>query len=454
MTRSGRLFLSGRALLLATFGLVFVAVISIAAFLFVDARVETILTARRAAIVDSEILWLKLIDREEGRQALIRAIERRVALPNDDLAIHALIDAQGRYLAGDVDWPNGLVPDGAWRPIETYARKQGQKIEGFGRALALYDGAKVLVGRDSTAQRDVQSALVEALLIALVVLFVVALALGVFLNQLVLTRIDAIAATARRIIAGNMHERIPVRDGTSEFDRLSGVLNTMLDANETHIEQMRMVTDAIAHDLRLPLQRVKADLDRASQTQDDAVRQQAFARANGEMDDALATFNALLDITRAEVGIGREDFEEVDLAALARDVVELFEPVAEDKGQSLRAEVTPASIRGQSTLLRQALGNLIQNAIKYAPEGTSICVRLERANNRTRLTVEDSGPGIPEGERETALRPFGRLARDSATDGKGLGLALVAACAKLHKGKLTLETAAPGLRAVIDLPAS
>lgn len=453
MTRSRRMFLSTRALVLGALGLAFVAIISAAAFLYFEARVDAILTARQAVVVDSEIRFLELLDREEGRQALIRTIARRILLTNDDFAIHALVGANGKYIAGDVDWPDGMVPDGKWRPIESNARNQGGQINGFGRALKLQDGAQVLVGRDHTAQHSVQSALREALMTALGVLFLVAGALGYFLNRLVLSRIDTIAATARRIIAGDMHQRVPARGRNDEFDRLSNVLNTMLDANETHIGQMRLVTDAIAHDLRLPLQRVKADLERAALSNDSTVREQAFARANAEMDDALATFNALLDITRAETGIGREDFEEVDLAKLARDVVELFEPVAEDKGQTLSAALQPTRIRGQGALLRQALGNLIQNAIKFAPEGAAIRVRLERAGNRTQLIVEDNGPGISAEEHETALRPFGRLARDKATDGKGLGLALVAACAKLHKGKLVLEAAAPGLRAIVDLPA-
>jgi signal transduction histidine kinase len=447
------MFLSARALGFAASALAFVAIMSVAAFLYFEARVDAILTARQAVVVDSEIRFLELLDREEGRQALARAIARRILLTNDDFAIHALVGADGNYIAGDVDWPDGMVADGKWRPIESNARKQGGQINGFGRALKLHDGAQVLVGRDHTAQHSVQSALREALLTALGVLFLVAGALGYFLNRQVLSRIDTIAATAGRIIAGDIHERIPVRDQANEFDHLSGVLNAMLDANETHIGQMRLVTDAIAHDLRLPLQRVKADLERAALSDDKSVREQAFARANVEMDDALSTFNALLDITRAETGIGREDFEDVDLAELARDVVELFEPVAEDKGQTLTVELQPAKIHGQGALLRQALGNLIQNAIKYAPEGAAIRVRLERAGDRTHLIVEDSGPGIPAEEQETALRPFGRLSRDSATDGKGLGLALVAACAKLHKGKLVLETATPGLRAIVDLPA-
>lgn len=452
MTNSWRLFLSGHALAFVVLGVIFIAAISVGAFLFVDARVEAILNARQAAVVDSEIRLMQLIDREEGRAALVRLITRRTNLPDDDLAIHALVDAEGRYRAGDVDWPERIVADGSWQPIFTYGRQHGTEISGFGRAITLPDGAKVLVGRDQTARRSVEAALVEAMTIALLVLFSVALGLAIFLNRLVLDRIDAIAGTARRIIAGSLHERIPMLNQGGELNRLSGVLNEMLDANQTHIDQMRMVTDAIAHDLRLPLQRVKADLERAQASSDAEERQTAFAAADSEIDGALATFNALLDITRAEAGVGTENFDAVALGDLVRDVVELFEPVAEDKRQTLRADISPVTLRGQGTLLRQALGNLIQNAIKFAPEGSAIDVSLTHDDASARISVADRGPGIPESERETALRPFGRLARDKASDGKGLGLSMVAACAKLHGGHLILESAEPGLRAIVALP--
>ncbi len=430
----------------------FVAVASVAALLFVDNRAEAILTARQAAVVDSEIRYLQVIDAEEGRQVLVRVITRRAGLANDDLPLHALIDARGRYLAGDVDWPPGLIADGRWRPIETNKRDSGDTISGFGRAVVLPDGARVLIGRDRSAQRALQSALVQAIMIALLVFLAVAAALIVLLNRRVLARIDAIVATARRIIAGNLHERIPARGSTDEFERLGGVLNEMLARNETHIDQMRIVTEAIAHDLRLPLQRVKADLEQAQASADAAARELAFARADDEIDGALATFNALIDITRAESGIGTEAFEMVDLAKVATDVVELFEPVAEDKDQVLTRDIVPASLRGQGTLIRQALGNLVQNAIKFSPEGASITVRLRQTDDAVELTVEDTGPGIAQADQATALRPFGRLPRDVSADGKGLGLALVAACAKLHGGVLRLETGAPGLRAILAFP--
>jgi len=449
--RSRRVFLSRDALIYAGLALALVVASSIGAFLFLESRVESVLLQRQAAIVDSELKLLQLVDREEGRDGLVRSVARRVALPNDDFAIQALIDRNGKYLAGDVDWPPDLIVDGAWRPIQTYART-GVPVIGHGRAIVLPDGAKILVGRDQSAQRVVQSALTEALLVAIAVLLTVAAGLAIFLNRAVLARIDTIAATARRIIGGNLHERIPARGQDSEFDRLTGVLNSMLDRNEAHFEQMRLVTDAIAHDLRVPLQHIKADLERVLVADEKAPREEAVASAVGEIDEALATFNSLLDIARAEAGIGQESFDSVDLAPLVEDVVEVFGPLAEEKRQKLTAHVVPMQVRGQSTLLRQALGNLVHNAIKFSTDGATIAVRLDEHDGDTRIIVEDNGPGIPAAERDTALQPFGRLSRDRPTDGKGLGLALVAACAKLHGGRFMLEDAQPGLRAVIELP--
>jgi signal transduction histidine kinase len=448
---SRRIFFSRDALIYAALGLAFIVASSIAAFLFIDNRVEQILIQRQAAIVDSELKLLQLVDREEGRDGLVRSIARRVAVPNDDFQIQALIDRNGKYLAGDVDWPADVIVDGAWRPIQTYARK-GVPVAGYGRAIVLPDGAKILVGRDQSAQREAQSALAEALLTALGILLAVALALGVFLNRLVLARIDTIATTARRIIGGDLHERIPARGQDSEFDRLTGVLNSMLDRNEEHFNQMRLVTDAIAHDLRGPLQHIKADLDRVLIAEERASREEAVGRAVDEIDEALSTFNALLEIARAEAGIGQEAFDHVDLANLVEDVVEVFGPLAEEKHQKLTAQLMTMDVRGQGTLLRQSLGNLVHNAIKFSPDGASITTRLDNRGGRARIIVEDNGPGIAEGERATALQPFGRLTRDRPTDGKGLGLALVAACAKLHGGRFYLEDANPGLRAIIELP--
>lgn len=451
MSQGQRLFLSRRDILVLAAAIMLVAAASLLAFLYLDSRFESILRARQSAVVDSEVRYFQLIEREEGREALVRAVARRADIANDDLPLHALIDAEGNYLAGDVDWPSGIVADGQWRPIETNRRSDGTRITGHGRAVQLADGARVLVGRDRSAQRSVQSALGEAMMLALVVLLAVASVLVVALNRRVLHHIDAIVSTARRITAGQISQRIPVSPSADEFGQLRGTLNEMLDRNELHIRQMQLVTDAIAHDLRLPLQRVKADLERARQADGDAVRETMLDRAEGEIDEALATFNALIEITRAESGIGRESFEDVDIARLVEDVVELFEPVAEDKEQVLTHSASPLVVKGQGVLIRQALGNLLQNAIKYCPRGARIDVCANADTAHVLIRVTDNGPGVPGDMVDDVLRPFGRLARDAHAQGKGLGLALVQACAKMHGGFLRLEDAGPGLRATLGL---
>lgn len=451
MRQGQRLFLSRRDILVLAAAILLVATSSLLAFLYVDSEFESILRARQAAVVDSEVRYLQLIEQEEGWDALLRAVARRSDIANDDLPLHALIDGQGKFLAGDVDWPAGIVADGQWRPIKTNKRNDGTAITGYGRAVQLANGARVLVGRDRTGQRSVQSALGEAMMIALIVLLGVASVLVVVLNRRVMHHIDAIVSTARRISDGQISQRIPVSSAGDEFGQLRETLNKMLDRNELHLRQMQMVTDAIAHDLRLPLQRVKADFERVRLADSDALRETMLDRAEGEIDEALSTFNALLDITRAESGIGRDSFDAVDVARLVEDLVELFEPVAEDKDQTLTHSVQPLVVKGQGVLIRQALGNLIQNAIKYCPRGARIDVNADVDSDHVLIRVTDNGPGVPGDSIDEVLRPFGRLPRDAHEQGKGLGLALVQACARIHGGFLRLEDAGPGLSATLGL---
>ena len=446
----GKLIVDPRALIVALAALAFVVALSAAAFIYYDLQVESILTTRQSTVVDTEIQLLRLIDKEEGRRNLIRAIARRTGFANDDFAIQALISKDGKYLAGDVDWPKDIVANGTWQRISTYARK-GVLIDGYGRALVLSDGAQVLVGRDRTAQRRVERTLGQAMFAMVFVLLAGTVALGLYLNQLILRRIEAISSSANLILEGDATTRFPNRQET-EFDRLGGVLNDLLDRNSNHLQQMRMVTDAIAHDLRQPLQTIRARLDQAMAAKDELARTDAFLSANAEMDLALSTFDSLLEVARAESGLGKDAFSEIDVETLVRDVIELFEPLAEDKGQKIEATLSPVHLLGQNILLRQSLGNLLQNAIKFAPDNSTIKVTLVQKKDRALLMVEDHGPGIPSSQHALALRPFGRLTRDANSTGKGLGLALVAACIKLHEGALTLEDAQPGLRVRVDLP--
>ena len=453
MNNTLRSFLPNWALVVAMGAAVLVAGVSIGAFEYADYRAERLLAAREATIAEEELKLLEDLYQEEGHNGLIRAVSRRAALPSDNLGMVAIVDQGGALLVGNVVWPSGLSADKQWRPISTTARS-GEMISGFARAIALPDGTRVLVGRNFSANRQFRSSLSEAMIAALATLFAVSLGVGIALNRYVLSRIDTIAKTTSRISRDNLAERIPVSAANTEFDHLSKVLNSMLDRNEVHIAQTRVMTDAIAHDLRIPLQRMRSGLRDASTIADPVKQRVAIEQAIGDADAALSTFNALLAMARAEAGIGKDTFQDVDLARLISDVAELFEPLAEEKGQKLEVITLPLFVHAQAVLLKQATGNLLQNAIKYTQPGGTIVIRLAQVNAKIQLIVEDNGPGIPEAERGHVVQPFGRLARDKNAEGNGLGLALAAAFAKLHDGALRLESANPGLRATIELPSS
>lgn len=451
MNERRRFFLSGQPLAIAVATVSVVVAVSAGAFFYVDNRAERLLSAREATIAEEDLKLLEDLFEEEGRAGLVRAVARRAALPSDNLGIVAVVDELGTNLAGNVEWPGDLRADRTWRPISTTAGS-GETVDGFAIAITLADGARVLAGRDFSADRKFRASLSEAMIVALAALLIASLAVALGLNRLILSRIDAIAGAANRVGRDNLAERIPVGAERSEFDRLAQVLNFMLDRNETHLAQMRTMTDAIAHDLRVPLQRIKAGLRSSASVADPSRQQQAIEAAITDADDALRTFDALLAMARAEAGIGKDVFELVDLARLMNDIAELFGPLAEDKGQRLEVVTLPLFARGQTLLLKQAVGNLVQNAIKYAPPAGTITLRMAAHDRKVLLIVEDNGPGIPEADRAHAIQPFGRLTRDRHIEGSGLGLALAAAFASLHDGALRLDDAHPGLLATLELP--
>lgn len=447
-----RSFLPYPAMALAIGAALFVAGVSVAAFQYVDEYAERLLAQREATIAEEDLKLLRDVFKDEGLDGLIKAVARRAAQPSDNLGIVAIADRYGKVLVGNVDWPPHLKFDGKWRRITT-GGDSDDTVTGYARAIILPDDTRVLVGRNFAFTTSLRTSLSNAMLAALAALLSVTLGLGVWLNRYVLTRIDAIAAATRRISMNNLAERIPVGTSDTEFDHLGATLNSMLDRNQSHIEQMRLMTDAISHDLRLPLQRVRSALNTSMQSSDPDKIKAGIVQAIDDADDALHTFNGLLDIARAEAGVGKDAFCAVDLTALVEEVAELFEPVAEEKGQSLSITTQPLHVWGQSMLLKQMFGNLLDNAIKYTPDNGRISVKLTRDGaSMACLTIEDTGPGIHVSDQDRASQRFGRLDRDSKTDGKGLGLAIATAFVRLHDGNVRLEDANPGLRVVVTIP--
>jgi len=265
-------------------------------------------------------------------------------------------------------------------------------------------------------------------------------------------RLEQINRISQEIRHGDLSRRMPLRRGGDEFDRLSGNLNRMLDQIQTLMEGVRSVSDAIAHDLRTPLARLRTRLERlrhAPPGEVDAGVEQSIQ----ETDSMLATFNALLSIAQLEAGSRRTEFADVDMQALMVDIVDLYEPVAGEKDIDLRLEQhTAVSLHGDRNLLFQAISNLVDNAVKYTPVGGWVQLELLRRGQGLRLVVSDSGPGIPAEERGRVFERFYRLDAHRDSAGNGLGLTLVAAVAKLHDSQLELRDNDPGLRVVWDLP--
>jgi hypothetical protein len=272
---------------------------------------------------------------------------------------------------------------------------------------------------------------------------------------MLLRRTRAIAHTAERIAGGDLSARAPVRPNGDVFDDLGASVNVMLGRIEELMTGMRTVADSIAHDLRSPLTRMKGALARAADSEaSEAVRLQALDDAHVEADAVLATLNALLDIAHAESGLSRENMRQVDVAALVLNIAELFSPVIEDAGQLLVTEAPgiPVLARAHPALLRQAVGNLLHNAVVHAGPGATVSVRVEETSlGRARICVADDGPGVPAEHLGRVQERFVRLETARTTNGSGLGLALVAACAKLHGGRLVLGDNRPGLVAALEL---
>jgi signal transduction histidine kinase len=265
-------------------------------------------------------------------------------------------------------------------------------------------------------------------------------------------RLGSINAAIDQIMGGELSRRLPTRGVGDELDLLAGHVNRMLTSIERSMDDVRRVSDNVAHDLRTPLTRLRNRLE-VVRTEMGPGDEEAVAAAIDEADGLLQTFNALLRIARVESRQRTDGFREVDLAAIALDAAELYSPVAEARGQQLKVAVAPVPVMvGDADLLFQALANLLDNAVKYGPEGGSIRLALSAVGSTATIVVEDNGPGIPEDLRGDALRRFWRLDHSRTSPGSGLGLSLVEAVANLHAAELELADANPGLRVVLRLP--
>jgi signal transduction histidine kinase len=284
---------------------------------------------------------------------------------------------------------------------------------------------------------------------------------GFFVARRVLARVDAMTETSRTIMAGDLSGRLPMVGSGDELDRLAVNLNAMLERIEALMKGFKEVSDNIAHDLKTPLTRLRNRCEEALRAgKNEADYRAALEGTIEESEELIRTFNALLLIARAESGEASRHMTEFDASEIARGMAELYDPLADEKGLTLRVEATgPAAMRGNRELVTQALANLVDNAIKYGAAAANgapseIVVQVQSEGDRIVLSVGDRGPGIAATDRSRVVERFVRLEQSRSEPGSGLGLSLVSAVAYLHGGELRLEDNAPGLRAVLTLPRS
>lgn len=362
-------------------------------------------------------------------------------------------------LAGNLSpWPADAQETAVGWINFSYARGvEGDKEVRPGRAVQaqLLGGFRLLVGRDMKEVNAIESTIRSTLLWALAITGFFGVAGGVWISRNVVRRLEVINRTSREIMSGDLTRRIPMQGSRDELDDLAGNLNQMLEQIERLMMGMREVADNIAHDLRTPLNRLRNKLEGALIGHVSREEQMlALESAITEADGLISTFNSLLLIAEAETGAHRDTLELMDLSEVIHDIADLYEPVAEDRGVTLKF-VAPSriTVRGNRSLLARAAANLVENALKYTPEGGAVTVATGiDSNDRPTFSVRDTGPGIPEGDRERVLDRFVRLERSRNTPGSGLGLSLVAAVARMHEATIDLEDAKPGLLATITFP--
>ena len=297
-------------------------------------------------------------------------------------------------------------------------------------------------------------ALEDSLPIAIALSVLLGLICGGIVAQYVGRRVRGIATVADRVTAGDFKQRIRPSQSRDAFDRLGQQINEMLDRIGSLMDELRMVTDTLAHDLRSPVSRLRSAAHSAAETSDPIERDQQLTSVVRQADSLMRILATALEISRSEALTSRSQFSRFDVGALGAELSEMYDPVAEEAGAMLHFHRPegPVELLGHRQLIAQAVSNLIENAVRYGASGGTIDVTVAEDGKRLSITVADQGPGIPEGRRAEALRRFGRLDSSRSEEGAGLGLALVRAIAHLHDGELALEDNKPGLIAVLRLP--
>ncbi len=423
--------------------------------------------ARQAeATIEAERATLAERYRSQGLAGLSALIRERLSRQPAGPEIYLLAGPDFGPVVGNLSgWPAAAAEPDADGWVRFRLGEQGEYGTvvrwASAKVFRLQGDFHLLVGRDMQETDAIRATIVRTLVWGVGITVLMALVGGAMMGRSTSNRLRDINQAIRRIMAGDLAQRIPRNDSGDEFDRLAGNLNQMLDRIEVLMDGVRQVSDNIAHDLKTPLARMRSRLEAlqgdmaAGDSQAAPAALAAVEDAIAEADALLATFGALLRIARIEASARRERFATVDLGLLLADVAELYEPLAEERGQAFTVDIAAGgSLHGDRDLLFQALANLLDNAVKYAPAGGRIDLLLEAGAQGPTVTVADNGPGVAPEFRQRVFERFWRADDSRSTRGSGLGLSLVAAVAALHEAHVELQDNQPGLRISLGFPAA
>jgi signal transduction histidine kinase len=457
--------------------LVLFAACALALVFYMTSLSSRMLIAQTRGTIGEEVAGLARAYRRGGLPFLVRVVEQRARQPGANL--YLIADPNGRILTGNVEsLQPGILDNIGWteRPF-TYRRfgeragagtqlfNEGEPQEetrqpthsALAMVVKLPNQMLVLVGRDLVEPQRFRDIVQRSMAAALAMMGIGAFLIWFFVGRRALKRIDNLSDASRRIMGGDLNGRLPVSGSGDEFDRLSENLNTMLGRIARLNEGLKQVSDNIAHDLKTPLTRLRNRAESVlSGKRSTKEYREALEATIAESDQLIRTFNAILMISRLEAGKSTEATTDVSLAETVRDVVELYEPLAEESGVKLTASVEEETvIPGNRELIGQALSNIVDNAIKYSANATDnprVAVSLTADEKAVTMAVRDNGPGVPEADRERATERFVRLEESRNMPGAGLGLSLAKAVMTFHRGSLQLGDGNPGLEVRMVFP--
>ena len=404
-------------------------------------------TAQTDDHINAEIRVLSDSYTQRGYSGLMTTLSARVQrqLP-DDATIYLLTDHRFRPIVGNISgWPAMAFARDGW--LDFKLDENGTNLSARARTFEVENRFNLLVGQGQKDLATLKDLVKRAVVWGLLLTLALGLIGGVMMRQILRKRLSSINQISRKIMQGDLRRRIATRDSGDEFDELANNLNSMLDQIEQGMNGVRRVSDNIAHDLKTPLARLRNRVEELKMgVSGNAENEASVEQILLESDGLLTTFNALLRIARIEYSEQHKNFKTMDVNSILLDLQELYEPVIEDKGQSLRVDTCPQLIlAADRDMLFQAFTNLLDNAIKYTPAQGEISIRASKQGQAWSVEIADNGPGIPASERDKVVQRFYRMDQSRTTPGSGLGLALVYAVLKLHKLDLVFADNSPGL---------